>query len=119
MVDKHCYLATGAYFVPNVYVQGYCVYTNKTPASSMRGFGVTPACFAIEVQMNKIAEALGKDPWEIRFINAYRKGEQTATQRVINSVAPIEVMQKLAEKAGVELPSHLKAMSSAERRESA
>jgi len=115
VVDKHCFLATGPYFVPNVYIQGYCVYTNKPPASSMRGFGVTPTTFATEVQMNKIAEAVGVDPWEVRFINAYRRGEQTPTRRVLKSVALVEVMQKLAEKAGVELPSRIKAITSVER----
>ena len=115
VVDKHCYLATGPYFIENVFVQGYCVYTNKPPSSSMRGFGVTPATFATEVQMNRIAAHLNKDPWELRLINAYRKGEQTATNRTINSVAMVEVLQKLAEKAGINLPDHLKAMSSAKR----
>ena len=115
VVDKHCFLATGPYFVPNIQIHGYCVYTNKSPASSMRGFGVTPSTFATEVQMNKVAEAVGMDPWEVRFINAYRKGEQTPTRRVINSVALIEVMQKLAEEAGVDLSGKLKTMTSAER----
>ncbi len=115
VVDKHCYLATGPYFIENVFVQGYCVYTNKPPSSSMRGFGVTPGTFATEVQMNRIAARLNKDPWELRLINAYRKGEQTATNRTINSVAMVEVLQKLAEKARINLPDHLKAMSSAKR----
>jgi CO/xanthine dehydrogenase Mo-binding subunit len=115
VVDKHSFLAAGPYFIENVYVQTYCVYTNKPPASSMRGFGVTPATFATEVQMNKIASELNVDPWEIRFVNAFRKGEQTATRRVLNSVALVEVMKCLADKAGVDLPDKLKSVSSAER----
>lgn len=115
VVDKHCYLAAGPYFIPNVYVQGYAVLTNKPPASSMRGFGITPATFATEVQLNRVATAIGMDPWEIRFINAFREGDQTATRRVLDSVALVEVMQALAEKAGVELPDSMKAMSSADR----
>lgn len=117
VVDKHCFLATGPYYIPNVYVEGYCVYTNKPPASSMRGFGITPLVFALEVHMGKIAAKLGIDPWELRFINAYRNGDQTATRRVLDSVALIEVMQALAKKAGVELPANLKAMTSVERGE--
>jgi CO/xanthine dehydrogenase Mo-binding subunit len=115
VVDKHSFVATGPYFVPNVQIHGYCVYTNKPPASSMRGFGVTPSVFATELQMDKIAQELGMDPWEVRFINAYRTGDQTPTRRVLNSVALVEVMQKLAEKAGVDLPDKLKAMNSKER----
>ena len=114
-VDKNSYLATGPYFVPNVYIAGYCVYTNKPPASSMRGFGVTPSVFATEVQIEKIAAELGMSPWKIRMINAYRKGDQTPTKRVLNSVALIEVLQKLAEKAVVDLPSDLTDMNSNER----
>ena len=68
--------------------------------------------------MDKIAEAVGIDPWEIRFINAYRKGDRTPGRRVINSVALIEVMQALAEKAGMVLPDRLKTMTSAERKPS-
>jgi len=115
VVDKHCFLATGPYFIPNVYVEGYCVYTNKTPACAMRGFGITPSTFAIEVQMNKIARELGIDPWELRFINAYHNGDQTATRHVLDSVYLIEAMQALAKKAGVKLPDKLMAMTSAER----
>jgi CO/xanthine dehydrogenase Mo-binding subunit len=115
VVDKHCYLAAGPYFIPNVSVKGYCVFTNKPPSSSMRGFGITPAAFATEVQMDMIAEKLGKDPWEVRLINAYRNGDHTATRRVLRSAALVEVIKNLAEKAGVELPGHLKAMSSQER----
>ena len=117
VLDKHCAQAGGAYFIPNVKIEGYCVYTNKPPASAMRGFGVTPVAFATEVQMNKIAAALQMDPWEIRFINAYRKGDQMPTRRVLGSVALIEVMQALAEKVGVELPDRLKAMKSADSRD--
>lgn len=117
VVDKHCFLASGPYFIPNIYIEGYCVYTNKSPASSMRGFGITPATFAVEVQMNKIASELGMDPWELRFVNAYRNGDRTATRRVLDSVYLIETMQALAKKAGVELPDKLMAMTSAERGE--
>jgi len=117
VVDKYCFHATGPYFIPNVYVEGYCVYTNKPPASAMRGFGVTPATFTTEVQMNKIATTIGMDPWEIRFINAYRNGDQMHTRRALDSVALVEVMHVLARKSGIELPNHLKAMTSAPRSE--
>jgi CO/xanthine dehydrogenase Mo-binding subunit len=34
----------------------YCVYTNRTPATAMRGFGMTGVDFAIEAHMDKVAE---------------------------------------------------------------
>jgi CO/xanthine dehydrogenase Mo-binding subunit len=103
---------SGPYFVPNILAESYCVYTNRPPASSMRGFGVTPGTFAVEMQMNKIAARLGMDPWKLRFLNAFRDGEPTATRRVLDSVYLIETMQACARKAGVELPPELLAMSS-------
>jgi CO/xanthine dehydrogenase Mo-binding subunit len=115
LIDKYSFQATGPYFIPNVYIEGYCVYTNRPPASAMRGFGVTTATFTTEVQMNKIAVMLGKDPWEIRFMNAYRTGDQMHTRRVLDSVSLIESMQALAKKVGIELSDKLKAMTSAAR----
>jgi len=112
VVEKHAFNVSGPYFVPNILVEGYCVYTNRPPASSMRGFGITPGTFAVEMQMNKIAARLGMDPWKVRFVNAFRNGEPTATRRVLDSVYLIETMQACARKAGVELSPELLAMSS-------
>ncbi|TIW71753.1 MAG: xanthine dehydrogenase family protein molybdopterin-binding subunit, partial [Mesorhizobium sp.] len=61
----------GPYTIPNVWIDTYCVYTNRTPSSAMRGFGVTIGDFALEVQMDKLARLIGMDPLEFRFINAY------------------------------------------------
>ena len=52
----------GPYWIPNVWVDARCVYTNRTPSSAMRGFGVTGADFALEVQMDKLARLVGIDP---------------------------------------------------------
>ena len=52
----------GPYNIPNVWVDAHCVYTNRTPSSAMRGFGVTIADFALESQMDRIARALDMDP---------------------------------------------------------
>ena len=61
-MTKHAANVAGPYAIPNVWIDAYCVYTNRQPASAMRGFGVTPASFALEVQMDKIAEAVGHGP---------------------------------------------------------
>ena len=49
----------GPYYIPNVWVDSRCVYTNRTPSSAMRGFGVTGADFALEIQMGQ-ARASGR-----------------------------------------------------------
>ena len=62
----------------------------------MRGFGVFPATFACEMQMNKIAAGLKIDPWELRLVNAYREGDQTPTRRVLDSVYLIKTLKACA-----------------------
>jgi CO/xanthine dehydrogenase Mo-binding subunit len=52
------------------------------------------------------------DPWEIRFINAWRDGDPGATRFTVEAAGLIEAMKRAAELAGVELPARLKAMSS-------
>ncbi len=111
-VNKHSANLAGPYNIPNVWIDAYCVYTNKQPASAMRGFGVTPASFAIEVQMDRIAERLGMDPWEIRFINAYRNGQTRAIRKTVDDATLVETLQAAARLAGHELPAHLQAMHS-------
>jgi CO/xanthine dehydrogenase Mo-binding subunit len=111
-VTKHVANVAGPYRIPNVWIDAYCVSTNRQPGSAMRGFGVTPASFAIESQMDKIAETIGIDPWEIRFINAYRNGDMKPHQKVVEDATLIEVMQAAAELVGHKLPDKYKKMSS-------
>ena len=74
----------------------YCVYTNRTPSSAMRGFGVTIGDFALESQMDRIARALDMDPLQLRLKNAYRDGDMKAHHKVAEGTALIEVIQKAA-----------------------
>jgi CO/xanthine dehydrogenase Mo-binding subunit len=113
-VTKYAANAGGPYNIPNVHIDAYCVYTNRTPSSAMRGFGVTPASFAIETQMDKIAEIVGLDPWTIRFINAYKDGDIKPHRKVVEDATLIEVMQAAAAMAGHDLPEAFKRMKSQE-----
>jgi len=85
------------------------------PASAMRGFGVTMASFAIECQMDKIAQLVGLDPWTVRFRNAYRNGDIKPHRKVVEDATLIETMQAAAGLVGHELPADLRAMTSAPR----
>jgi CO/xanthine dehydrogenase Mo-binding subunit len=114
---KHAYFCAGPYYIPNIKVRVRCAFTNKVPSSSMRGFGLTGCAFAQEVQMEKIAKTVGMDSYEIRLINALRKGEPTHTGSVPDSVAAVEVLQKLAANMGVKLGKKFALMSSDERRQ--
>lgn len=68
-------LATGAYCIPNIHLDTYGVFTNNIPSGAFRGFGGPQGAFAAEGQMNKLAEALGIDPVELRLRNVLREGD--------------------------------------------
>ena len=67
-------MCTGPYEIPNVKVDSCAVYTNHIPGGAFRGFGGPQGAFAAESQMNKLAEALGMDPVEIRMRNVLTEG---------------------------------------------
>jgi CO/xanthine dehydrogenase Mo-binding subunit len=106
----------GPYSIPNVWVDAHCVYTNRTPSSAMRGFGVTIADYALESQMDRIARALAIDPLQLRLKNAYRDGDMKAHRKRAEGTALIEVIQRAADLVGHDLPEEYKAMSSTEAR---
>jgi CO/xanthine dehydrogenase Mo-binding subunit len=114
-LTKHAANAAGPYAIPNVSIDAYCVYTNRTPTSAMRGFGITMASFALEVQMDKIAERVGIDPWTIRFRNAYRNGDVKPHRKVVEDATLIETMQAAAALVGHQLAPELRALTSAPR----
>ena len=115
VVRKASYGIAGPYNIPNVSIEAYAVFTNKRPTSSMRGFGLYQASFAWDVQMERIAEVVGMDSWRLRFINAIRDGDTSATRAVQHNCGLIEVMQTAARRAGITLDADLLAMSSQSR----
>lgn len=102
----------GPYTIPNVSADVYCVFTNRTPATAMRGFGITAVDFAIECHMDKGAELVGMDPLEFRILNSYRDGDMKAHRRLAKNTALVECVQVAAEKAQWPLRPEFKTESS-------
>ncbi|HDN76227.1 MAG TPA: aldehyde oxidase, partial [Acidilobales archaeon] len=93
--------ASGPYEVPHAKVDGYCVYTNKVPQGSFRGFGNPSIQFAAEAQMDELAKKLGMDPVEFRLRNMLRPGSRTITNQLLEeSVGIAEAVSKLAKVSG-------------------
>ncbi|HEX6877024.1 MAG TPA: xanthine dehydrogenase subunit D [Nocardioidaceae bacterium] len=82
-------LGAGPYKVPTVAIDCYAAYTNNPPCGAMRGFGAVQAAFGYESQMDRLAEAVGLDPAEIRIRNGLVEGDQVATGQVLDSAAPV------------------------------
>jgi CO/xanthine dehydrogenase Mo-binding subunit len=94
-------MAPGAYEVPHVKVDGYNVFTNNIVCGAFRGFGALQATFGVEMQMSKLADALGMDPVVFRLKNALREGSVLATQSVAPAgVSVRETLMHAAEAAG-------------------
>ena len=103
----NCHLhQAGPYEVPNAEIDSFAVYTNATPAGAFRGFGAPQAAFAAESQINKLAEALGMDPVEIRRLNSLRDGSIGITQTPMpDGVTMHEVIDRCAEAAAEPVPN--------------
>ncbi|MGW0661752.1 xanthine dehydrogenase family protein molybdopterin-binding subunit [Streptodolium elevatio] len=80
--------ATGPYMVPHAAVDVWAVRTNNPPAGTMRGPGATQVCFAYEAQMDRLADALGMDPVELRLRNALSEGTMLTTGQILDGPAP-------------------------------
>ncbi len=102
----------GPYTIPNVSADVFCVFTNRTPATAMRGFGITGVDFSIEAHMDKVAHAVGMNPIELRLKNAYLDGDMKAHRRVAKNTALVECCQVVAEKARWNIRPEFRAMSS-------
>ncbi|MET7465835.1 molybdopterin cofactor-binding domain-containing protein [Nonomuraea sp. NPDC005501] len=105
VVGNAASLGAGPYEVPNVRVDATGVYTNNPPCGAMRGFGAVQACYAYESQMDRLAEACGLSPVEIRVRNAVSQGSSLITGQVIDSPAPLAEM--LRELEAMPLPGPL------------
>ena len=95
--------AGGPYDVPNVRIRSRAVATNTPPNGAFRGFGAPQSEFAAETQLNRVAEAVGLSPLEVRRRNVYRLGGITPTMQVLRaSAAGEEVLERAAEAAEYE-----------------
>ncbi|HWP42179.1 MAG TPA: xanthine dehydrogenase family protein [Blastocatellia bacterium] len=95
--------ALGPYSCPNVRITARAVATSTPPNGAFRGFGAPQVAFAYELQMEKIAAALGIDPLEIRRINMLGEGGITATgQRLAWSVGASDVLDAAVARSGFE-----------------
>ncbi len=84
------------YRYPNYRFYGEHVYTNKPPASAMRGFGAPQSLYATEIQMNMAAEALKIDPIDLRLKNAQVSGDQIPDVATISSCGFIDSIKAVA-----------------------
>ena len=91
------YFGAMLYKFPSYRFMGDHIYTNKPPASAMRGFGAPQSLFVTETQMNMAAEGLAIDPIDIRLKNAMTTGYEIPDVATISSCGFTESLKKVAE----------------------
>jgi CO/xanthine dehydrogenase Mo-binding subunit len=89
--------ASGPYRIPNLKIDSYLVYTNKVNSTALRGMGMQQVAWAVESQMDMLAQRLGVDPVDFRLRNALEEGDRSATGELLESVSVKECLQKVSE----------------------
>lgn len=90
-------LVCGPYNIPNISVEGLCVYTNKISCGPCRGPGAPQALFAGEAQLDRIARKLDIDPIDLRRKNGLKAGDSLATGQVLTEGGYEEALSALKE----------------------
>ena len=90
-------LQTVTYDVPRYKFQGVRVFTNKPPCGPKRGHGTPQPRYALEVQLDKIAEQLKLDPAEIRRQHLVKPNSLTANYLRIGSMGLGKCIDKVVE----------------------
>ena len=85
VLERACTHAAGPYNYQNFEIDGKAYYTNNPPAGAFRGFGVTQTCFCMEMMLTKLAEMVGISPWEIRYRNAIRPGQELPNGQIVDA----------------------------------
>jgi carbon-monoxide dehydrogenase large subunit len=84
----------GCYSIPNTRLEAYCVYTNQVPCGYFRAPGEPQTLFAVESQIDMIAESMGLDPLEFRCRNVLKRGDTRSTGESIKNPRGLDVLRK-------------------------
>ncbi len=90
------------YRISNFKYDGYMIYTNRAVSGAMRGHGANQPRFAVECQLDMIADDIGMDPAELRLRNATQKGDTSVNGLVFNSCELSRAIQEVTKASGWE-----------------
>ena len=90
--------ATSLYRIPNITFNAKLVYTNNTYCQAMRGYGNPELTWALESNMDELAEEVGIDPFEFRMLNRNEPGDITPMGLKISTCGLKECLETVAQK---------------------
>lgn len=83
------------YYIPNIMGLSKVTVSNHAFSTAYRGFG-SPQCYTGSEQlMDMLAEKIGMDPLEFRYINVYRKGDTGAPGHIYDVYPMEDVIDKI------------------------
>lgn len=98
VLQRLCTHAAGPYNYQDIDIVGTTAYTNNPPGGAFRGFGVTQSAFATEANMNELAKLVGISPWEFRYRNAIRPGQELPNGQIADEgTALVETLEAVKE----------------------
>jgi 4-hydroxybenzoyl-CoA reductase subunit alpha len=100
MITLSCFFIMIPYRIENLLYEGYHIYTNKPVGGAMRGHGIPQARFAIERQIDLIAQRIGVDPAEMRVRNAIKAGEPHPAGFIIHTCGFADSVKEAAKAIG-------------------
>lgn len=88
--------SAGPYNCPNVRIRSRAVATNAPPHGAFRGFGAPQSVFALERHLDRVAQALGVSPEELRRRNFIREGDTLAVHQVVREKVDMNLLMDRA-----------------------
>jgi len=88
------YIGSG-YNIPSIRGRGRTVATNHVWGSAFRAYGSPQSFLASESLVDELAEKIGMDPLEFRYLNVYRPGDTTPTGQAPEVYSFPEMLEKL------------------------
>ncbi len=108
VLQRACTHAAGPYNFHNIDIEGIAVYTNNPPGGAFRGFGVSQTAFAMESNLNLLAQKVGISAWEMRYRNAVLHGQvlpngqiADGTTGLANCLLAVKPAYEAAKHAGI------------------
>jgi CO/xanthine dehydrogenase Mo-binding subunit len=98
-------MAAGPYDIPNLDIAAHTVYTNKTPAGSVRAPSGPQVAWAVEQHTDEVGKRVGLDGYDIRLRNLLEDGDEGPTGQRMKAVGAKACLEKAAELAGYRNPA--------------
>ena len=96
LVNNSVIVAVGVYDLPNFELDAYRVYTNRVPGTPKRAPLGYQTTWAVECQMDLLANKLNLDPLAFRRLNILRNGDVNAIGETMESISHEQALQRVA-----------------------